>query len=109
MPEQIDEERDLIRWQESGEQVAVRLPGDRVIRDATSARGRELGGGLREREQLRASQIVRDARVTLRGERGDRDLGEVVAIDERLDDGVRREHDLAGMDAIGEEALAEVL
>jgi hypothetical protein len=47
--------------------------------------------------------------VAVLGQRGDRGVGDVVDVDERLRDAVDRQGDLAGDDGLAHEALAEVL
>ena len=53
---------------------------------------------LGERQQPRAGQLVDLARVPVLGQRRDRDVGDVVDVDERLRHVAGRQRDLAGQD-----------
>ena len=55
----------------------------------------DLRGRLGERQQARSGELVEPADVLVVGERGDRDVGDVVGIDERLGGVAGRKRDRA--------------
>ena len=74
-----------------------------------AGRGGDLRRGLVEAQRARAGQLVDLAVVAVLGQRGDRDVGDVLDVDERLGHVARGQRDLARADDVGQERLAEVL
>ena len=69
----------------------------------------DLVDRLGEGQKPRAGQLVELADVPVIGQRGDRDVGDVVGVDERLRRVAGRERDLAAEHVLEQEVLAEVL
>ena len=70
---------------------------------------RDLGDRFGERQEAGSGDLVDLTGVTAFGERGDRDVGDVVGVDERLDHRVDRQCDLAAQHRGQQVVLAEVL
>ena len=87
----------------------VLLERDRHVAERAPARGRDDGGGVRERQRVRAGELVEPADVAVVGERGDGDVGEVVDIEERRGHVTARQPDLAAEHVLEHVVLAEVL
>ena len=85
------------------------LGGDRHVADVPSRRRADLGRGIREGEQPRPGHLVPLPDVAIVGQRGDGDVGDVVGVDERLGHVPGRERELAVVDGLEQEPLAEVL
>ena len=71
------------------------LQRDRHVADLAAGRVRDLRHRFCEAEQARAGELVELANVPVVGQRGDRDVGNVVGVDERLPDVSGGERDLA--------------
>jgi hypothetical protein len=70
---------------------AVLLRGDGPVAHLAAGRLGDLGDRLAEAEQPRAGELVDLAGVPVLGERRDRDIGDVLGIDERLRDVLGRQ------------------
>ena len=84
-------------------------PGTGTKRSGAPGRGRDLRDRLLEAQRPRPGELVDLAVVAVLGQRGGRDVGDVLDVDERLGDVPRRHGDLAREDAVEQERLAEVL
>ena len=69
----------------------------------------DLRRRTRNRQEPRTADLVELANVPVVRQRGDGHIGDVVGVDERLNDIANRQHDLARQDHFEQEALAEVL
>ena len=85
------------------------LDRDRHVADVAPGRARDLGDGFGEGQQPRAGQLVDLADVAFVGECGDRDVGDVVGVDERFRGVTGGQSDLAAEHMVEHVVLAEVL
>ena len=82
---------------------------DRHEGEVATGRATDRGDCVGERQQPRTGQLVQLTRVSGLGECGDRDVGDVVDVDERFDHVAHGQRDLSEQHRLQEITLAEVL
>jgi hypothetical protein len=87
----------------------VLVGGQRHVTDVAAGRPGDLRDHVGEGHQPRAAELVAPAGVPVLGECGDRHLGDVLGVDERLLAVPGRQPNLAAQYGVEEEVLAEVL
>jgi hypothetical protein len=108
--EQVGEQLHYFGWNSlPGSGGRVLIERDRQVADLPAGCLSDLADGLGEGQRPRAGQLVELARIPLLRQRGDRDVSDVVGIDERFGRVARREGHLAGEHGLEQEVLAEVL
>jgi hypothetical protein len=88
---------------------SVFLRGYRHIADALTGGFGDFRHGLTEREEPGACDFIELAYVLVLGQRGGREVGDVLHIDKRFRHVSGREGQLSGHHRLGEETLAKVL
>ncbi|MFI6393159.1 hypothetical protein [Nonomuraea sp. NPDC050540] len=104
--EQLD---DLDGHTLGGQRVSVIRRGDRVEGDVAAGGRGDGGDRVSEGEQARAGDLICLVGVPLAGERGDRYVGDVVGVHERLADVTDGQEHLAVQYGLQQVVLAEVL
>ncbi len=89
--EEVDEQLDPVAWYALLVQSDAEVLGrHRQVAHLPARRLRDLVDGVGERQQAGAGQLVDLAHMAVVGQRGDRDVGDVVGVDERLGRVARR-------------------
>ena len=102
LAEQERDELGLVARDAGFEHPGVEVVGrDAHEADLAAGGGRDLRGGLVEAQRARTGQLVDLALVAVLGQRGHRDVGDVLDVDERLGDVAHGQRDLARPDGVG--------